>query len=249
MLSRHQPIRIAWLAGACVMLLASVTRAATTMPMHDHHAVHAMPASQAHPTRGYSVNGNVTITFICCEYDPGDVTIAVGDSVTWRGAFSSHPLQEVDGPDSDNPVDGGFGNSTGTTYTHKFDAPGVHYYLCTIHGTFGGGMRGSVTVNDASSVPGPNDLRDVKLRVAPNPTFVGATITFALPRAMDARLDLFDLHGARVQRLESGTLSAGEHRLIWDGKDLQGNATGSGIYFVRLSAGRVGLESKLVKLR
>ncbi len=252
MVGRYLRINVLAIAAGCAALMSASAFAAyaedSAHAMH-HHDMHAMSTPQKGPTRGYAVNGKATISFTCCQYSPPNVTISAGDSVVWNGPFSSHPLRQADSNTTDGTVPGGFSNSSGTTFTKKFDTPGTYYFLCTLHGTFGGSMRGSITVNMASGVPGPADLRDVQLRVAPNPTFVSASIAFALPHAMDAQLDVFDLHGGLVQRLQSGTLAAGEHRVTWDGKDARGEATGSGIYFVRLKSGSAALESKLIKLR
>lgn len=89
------------------------------------------------------------ITFLCCAFTPTTVTIAAGDSVSWAGQFSMHPLQQVDGASSDTPVPGGFANSSGTFYSVQFSTPGTYYFRCAFHGVaqFGGSMRGSIVVN------------------------------------------------------------------------------------------------------
>lgn len=91
---------------------------------------------------------DASITFACCAYSPPNVVITVGESVSWSGTFTFHPLRQVDGPSSDTPVPGGFANSTGTFYSVQFNTPGTYYYQCANHGLaqFGGTMRGSVTV-------------------------------------------------------------------------------------------------------
>jgi plastocyanin len=91
---------------------------------------------------------DASITFACCAYNPSTVTINQGESVSWSGNFSSHPLRQVDGPLSDVIVPGGFANSSGTFFSQQFNTPGTYYFLCTFHGLaqFGGTMRGSIVV-------------------------------------------------------------------------------------------------------
>jgi plastocyanin len=85
---------------------------------------------------------------------PNPLTIMAGDSVRFlgNGPAANHPLQQVDGPNSDNPVTNGFA-STSMPYTVNFTTPGTYYYRCTIHGNAVGGfgMRGSIVVQAAGS--------------------------------------------------------------------------------------------------
>jgi len=48
------------------------------------------------------------------------------------------------------------------------------------------------------------------------------------------RFDVFDILGRRVAAIFNGVKSAGQHRVVWDASRLT-----LGIYFYRLSAGRV----------
>lgn len=68
----------------------------------------------------------------------------------------------------------------------------------------------------------------------PNPFNPQTTITFALPRAMDVRLDVVSLTGARVRNLVQESLEAGSHEVFWNGADRQGHPVPAGVYFVRL---------------
>ncbi len=79
------------------------------------------------------------ITFTCCVYSPANVTIAVGDTVTWEGSFEDHPLVSDDGlwPTQ----------STDTTFSHTLLNAGFYRFHCAIHGGPGGeGMSGVVLV-------------------------------------------------------------------------------------------------------
>jgi len=100
---------------------------------------------------------NKTINFVFPEPNPTTVTIAVGDKVTWLGVSDFHPLQQVDGANSDTAVNGGF-SSTDSPFSYRFDVAGTYYYRCTNHGVAatGGQMRGSVIVEESNgSTPTP----------------------------------------------------------------------------------------------
>lgn len=95
---------------------------------------------------------DATIVFTLPVPIPATVTIEVGDTVTWTGASSFHPLQQVTGSTSDTPVSGGF-SATSSPFSRQFNTAGTFYYRCTAHGVsaLGGTMRGSVVVEERSA--------------------------------------------------------------------------------------------------
>ena len=92
--------------------------------------------------------------------------------------------------------------------------------------------------------------RHLELRApTPNP-FRGSTrLDYALPARSAVALDVFDPNGRLVRSLEHGVREAGEHRVMWDGRDRAGQAVGSGIYFARLSVEGRDTTRLLVKVR
>ena len=67
----------------------------------------------------------------------------------------------------------------------------------------------------------PGDVPAVTRLVgnAPNPFNPQTTIAFDLARAQSVRLEVFDLRGRLVRRLQDGVLAAGRHEVRWDGRD------------------------------
>lgn len=88
-----------------------------------------------------------TVTVQGLAYSPRCLRIAVGQSVTFSGSFSSHPFRGgvVEGgnevADPSSPITP---TSTGTTATFTFPNAGVFPYYCDPHGLFG--MSGVVYV-------------------------------------------------------------------------------------------------------
>jgi hypothetical protein len=78
----------------------------------------------------------------------------------------------------------------------------------------------------------------------PNPFNPSTTIVFGLPKASRTSLSVFDLLGRNVTTLEDGYIEAGTYRVMFDGRRLT-----SGIYFVRLAAGRFSQTRKLMLLK
>ncbi len=100
------------------------------------------------------------VSFGNFAYSPAAVRIAPGDTVTWSGAFSMHPLE------GQGPIGGP--TSTGVATTVAFPAPGRYSYICTFH-DLSHGMVGSVTVT-ANHPP--------TARFTATPATAGALVTF-----------------------------------------------------------------------
>jgi flagellar hook assembly protein FlgD len=50
-------------------------------------------------------------------------------------------------------------------------------------------------------------------------------------------LAIFNAAGQKIRVLAEGSFPPGEHAVRWDGRDGNGIPVGSGVYFVRLTAG------------
>jgi len=68
----------------------------------------------------------------------------------------------------------------------------------------------------------------------PNPFNAATRLQLALPRAAEVELSIFDLTGREVQRFSLGSHAAGNHEIIWNGRDRRGVDLGTGIYLARL---------------
>ena len=84
---------------------------------------------------------------------------------------------------------------------------------------------------------------------APNPFNSQTVITWFQLRDGPARVEVFALTGQRVAVLHQGGEKAGFHRVHWDGRDEQGRALASGVYFYRLTTNRSVHTRKLTLLR
>ena len=83
----------------------------------------------------------------------------------------------------------------------------------------------------------------------PNPFNPSTTIEFSLPKASDVRLEIFDLTGRVLIRLEKGSLKAGTYKVQWNGMNAKGQPVASGMYFYRLQAGGKTMMKKMILLR
>ncbi|MFH1312211.1 MAG: T9SS type A sorting domain-containing protein [Candidatus Eisenbacteria bacterium] len=86
-------------------------------------------------------------------------------------------------------------------------------------------------------------------RVAPNPVSDRAEIVFGLTSAGSARVMVFDVSGRLVWKQEIDGCEQGDHRVIWNCRNLSGNAVSPGVYIVRLGSGPKTSTAKMVVLR
>ena len=70
----------------------------------------------------------------------------------------------------------------------------------------------------------------------PNPFNPTTTIRFGLPVASAVSIRIYNLLGQQIVTLLAAQLGAGEHQAVWDGRDSQGRAVASGVYFYRMEA-------------
>ncbi len=83
----------------------------------------------------------------------------------------------------------------------------------------------------------------------PNPFNPTTTITYALDKTSDVRLEIYDQLGHHIRTLWSGVQGEGAHHVQWDGTDASGLSVASGLYLYRLqSAGHIETR-KMMLLR
>lgn len=86
----------------------------------------------------------------------------------------------------------------------------------------------------------------------PNPFANSTTITFAIPGAVGTslpiELTIVDVGGRVVRHLASGSMEAGYHPIVWDGRDDRGASVSGGVYFSRLRVEEKELAKQIVLL-
>ncbi|RMH60242.1 MAG: T9SS C-terminal target domain-containing protein [Calditrichaeota bacterium] len=83
----------------------------------------------------------------------------------------------------------------------------------------------------------------------PNPFNPRTAIPFTVDREQNIRLDIYNVNGKRVQTLVNNRFAAGQYELSWNGRDINGQAAGSGVYFVRLQGERVTHTRRILLLK
>lgn len=90
------------------------------------------------------------------------------------------------------------------------------------------------------------------MSASPNPFRDGTSIELSLAEGSGSgavRVDLFDLNGRLVRRLEGVAEGSGSFRIVWDGRDDEGREAPVGAYFARASFGQNTETLRLVRMR
>ena len=77
------------------------------------------------------------------RFEPANVTIPVGTTVTWNWVGGIHNVMPTGNPaftGSGNPI------SAPHAFSHTFSSPGTYVYFCIVHGSASAGMRGTIVV-------------------------------------------------------------------------------------------------------
>jgi flagellar hook assembly protein FlgD len=72
-------------------------------------------------------------------------------------------------------------------------------------------------------------------------------IGFSLPKAGQATISIYSLHGAIIRTLISGMQSAGMHSTAWNGRDEKGIPVACGAYIVSLRQAHCALSQRITK--
>ena len=109
------------------------------------------------PVGAHAADGSVTVA--SGFYSPSQVTVGVGDSVTWTWNSDNHSVTFINGDDT------GVRDSGATFTPAPFPSEGTYVYYCTVHGSPSGGMRGTVVVR-RQATPAPTPTK----KPTPSPT-------------------------------------------------------------------------------
>jgi len=83
----------------------------------------------------------------------------------------------------------------------------------------------------------------------PNPFSGDTHFAFDTPAAGDVKLSIYDISGREIVQVVHGSLPAGSHEAVWNGKDREGRDLAGGIYVARLSATSGERAKKILKIQ
>ncbi|MBN2410491.1 T9SS type A sorting domain-containing protein [candidate division KSB1 bacterium] len=139
----------------------------------------------------------------------------------------------------------------------RFDKKQVRYVKLTVNSS----SASDVTINeikvfgytDEQTGIKKNDMSAAKdftlLQNYPNPFNPSTIVRYELPRTGHIEATIFDISGRKVISLDSGYRDAGIHTLSWDATDESGRRVASGLYLLRVRAGRHVKTVKMIYMR
>jgi len=111
----------------------------------------------------------------------------------------------------------------------------------------------TLTIDADAGVEREVRVDDVFVSTYPNPFVSEVRLRYSVPgtygSSVPVSLKVFDVMGREVTTLVSGPAGPGEKSAAWDGTYADGSRAPSGIYFLRLAAGRARLIEKVVLTR
>ncbi len=91
---------------------------------------------------------------------------------------------------------------------------------------------------------------DFNLYNFPNPFNPTTTISFSVTQTSSfVNLEIYNMKGQKVKQLVNETLLAGQHNVMWNGKDEFGKEITSGLYFYKLVSGDHEQTKKMLMLK
>ena len=139
------------------------------------------------------------------------------------------------------------------SYTEIRELDGYYgYYVTAVYM----GVEGAPTriVNVSLPYVGNQDAQIPGLQTAlgknyPNPFNPTTTISFTLAQYGPVNLKIYNAKGQLVRQLANSEYAAGQHYLLWDGRDTMGRPVSSGLYFYRLQAKDFSQSHKMILMK
>ncbi len=143
----------------------------------------------------------------------------------------------------------GSANSSGSRYydymDFNADTTGTVYYRLD-QVDFSGKVN---TVAFAQVIPAVIPERISLKPNFPNPFNPATHISFSLKDAARLTLDVYDVRGQKIRSLATAYFDAGEHDFTWDGRNDEGEALPTGVYFLRLAGEGINRTIRMMILR
>ncbi|MBC8416310.1 MAG: T9SS type A sorting domain-containing protein [Candidatus Cloacimonetes bacterium] len=90
---------------------------------------------------------------------------------------------------------------------------------------------------------------NLQLRNYPNPFNPETIISYQLSEESPIEIIIYNIKGQKVKTLVDEYISAGNHTVVWNGTDANGNLVCSGVYLYKLEAGDLQEVKKMVLLK
>ncbi|MCD4651713.1 MAG: carboxypeptidase regulatory-like domain-containing protein [Candidatus Cloacimonetes bacterium] len=133
----------------------------------------------------------------------------------------------------------------------------VHNQPCTlsVKAAYDGGDSDLVYLEWTYIDPQGNNNSDVSPLVTalgsniPNPFNPETAIHYTMNQSGHVVIEIYNAKGQRVNTLVNAVMDAGNHSVVWNGKDANGKSVKSGVFFYRMKTGRYTSTKKMILLK
>ena len=104
---------------------------------------------------------------------------------------------------------------------------------------------------EVNTVPSPDTYMNKLYKNYPNPFNPDTIISFQLKSDAQGKTELavYNLRGQKIRTLIKADLSAGEHQVVWDGRDDHRQEVASGVYFYKIESGKFSSVKKMMLIK
>ena len=118
----------------------------------------------------------------------------------------------------------------------------VHVYLNNAPALFRGAAQQPLVKTEEGVV------REASLRIHPNPFNPETRVEYYVPQEALVQIAIYNVLGQKLVILQDGLKPAGEHSVIWDGRNSEGVKLGAGVYFCKMRIGDFVKTEKMTLL-
>ena len=99
--------------------------------------------------------------------------------------------------------------------------------------------------NPVPTIPNITELRNIY----PNPFNPSTQISFGLANPAVVSFTIYNSKGQAIRNINLGMKDAGNWTQVWDGTDNNGRTASTGIYYIKMQAGKDSFTTKAVLMK
>ena len=139
-------------------------------------------------------------------------------------------------------------NTEAGTYTLTCELTGYETFTTEID------VEGNETIDiELQILTGIDDpfalQNNVSVTNYPNPFNSKTTISYNISVNNIVRIEIYDIQGNKIKTLVNEYQAAGNHSVIWNGKDERGQSVYGGVYFCRITAGKFFFIKEMILIK
>ena len=83
----------------------------------------------------------------------------------------------------------------------------------------------------------------------PNPFNPTTTIEFSVLEESTIEISIYNIKGQKMRSLLNDQITSGEHSIVWNSEDDNGERVSSGVYFIKMKTGNLEKTEKMILMK